>query len=271
MQINANKKQPLTLSYDNLIIGSSLEAVLFAYQTSTPLISTRMERPYYFEEITDFGLGTNKLDIWNKYIFVLSLSGLAPFSDKVKHIRYVDANNIKVVTKEDKLFIIKFNRLFLFDDESFYDLPPHTGFTKKENLVIDWMKTVNSKKHQLEYIDNENKFINRILFHAVGKNYSNGPKKDCLVISYLTESQLYSEKYAEYVVRIKVENILKNNIAEQTSVEHLRRDIIKLGKNTYNDFDNIIFMDCEPEVAWNFGIPRSKINLQKYIKSKLSL
>ena len=270
MESNKQKK-PLTLTYDNLIVGSSLEAILFAHQSSTPLISTRMERPYYFEEIEDFGIGTNKLDVWNKYIFILSLSGFVPFGDKVKHIRYVDANTIKAVTKDDKIFTIRFNRLFVFDDENFYNLPPHTGLTKKENLVVDWLKVTKSQKHKLEYIDSENKFINRILFHAVGRNYSDGPSKDCLVTSYLTDSQLENDKYAEYVVRIKVESVLKQNVSDKTSVEHLRRDIIKLGKNTYDDFDNVTFMDCEPKVAWWFSRPRSKMNLQKYVKAKLGI
>lgn len=272
MQIKKSKKQPLTLSYDNLIVGSSLEAVFFAYQTSTPLISTRMQRPFFFEELNeDFGIGLNKLESWNKYIFILGLVGLTPLSDKIKHIRYLDANNIKAVTLDDTPVNIKFNRLFIFDDHAFYDLPTHTGITTKDSLVVDWMKVLAPIRHQVTFIDRENKFMNKIFFYDVGYQYSAGRKKDCLSVSYLTESQTESDKYADYVVRLKTEKVLKENISDKIVVEHLRRDIIKLGKNTYDNFDNVIFMDCEPKTAWQFGNKRSKINYQKYLNSKLGL
>lgn len=276
MQIRKSKKQPLSLSYDNLIVGSSLEAVLFAHETQTPLINTRLERPYYFEAIDDFGLGTNKLEIWNKYSFILSLSNLMPFSNKIKHIRYVDANSITAVTIEEKSLKIKFNRLFVFDDHKFYDLPPETGVTTNENLVVDWLKVLSGKHHEHDIICRDNKFINKIIFYPGAKPRPDKQAKDCLSLSYLTDSQLYNDKYAEYVVKIKTEKLMaENNIRQngniKIAVEHLRRDVIKLGRNTYEDFDNVIFMYAEPKSTWEFGNKRSKINYQRYLKSKLNL
>jgi len=272
MHLRKSNKQPLKLSYDNLIIGSSLEAVFFAYQTSTPLISTRLQRPLFFEEFEEnFDVGLNKLEAWNKYIFILSLVGLVPFSDKIKHLRYLDEKNIKVVTFDDVSINITFNRLFVFDDNAFYDLPNDNGVTTNNTMVVDWMKVVAPIRHQMQFIDRDNKFMNRILFYDVGYQYSIGPKKDCLAVSYLTESQTENDKYADYVVRLKTESILKEKISNKISVEHLRRDIIKLGKNKYQNFDNVIFMDCEPKTAWQFGNKRAKINYQRYLISKLGL
>jgi hypothetical protein len=267
-----SKKQPLTLTYDNLIVGSSLEAVLFAHQTNTPLLSTRMQRPYFFEEMEDFGIGTNKLDVWNKYIFLLSLAGYVPFSDKIKHIRYIDSNNLKIVTLDDVLVNIKYNRLFIFDDENFYDLPPHIGQTSSRNMVIDWLNIQTKKRHSLSALEYDNNFINKTIFYEVGNNDPIGKKKDCLVVSYLTDKQLGNDNYADYVVKIKIEKTLSELIADsKLQVVHLQRDIIKQGKNIYENFDNVMFMDCEPKNAWLFGNPRSKITYQRYLKNKLGL
>lgn len=276
MKIRKSKRQPLVLTYDNIIVGHSLEAVLFSHQSLTPLICNKMQRPYYFETIEDFGLGTNKLDIWDRHMFLLSLGGLAPFSDKVKHLRYVDANTLKVATHEDVVVTVKFNRMFLFDDQNIYDLPPEVGITNKELMVVDWMKVISGRHHDLDYIDRDNKFINRVIFHEGGRPNLDKQKKDCIAISYLTERQLYDDKYAEYVVRLRTGTIMaehgvKQNHNLKIAIEHLRRDVVKLGRNIYPDFDNVIWMDCEPKTAWQFGNPRSKINYLRYMKSKLGM
>lgn len=276
MQFRKSKKQPLKLSYDNIIVGSSLEAVLFAHQTQTPLICTRFLRPYYFETIEEFGLGSDKLDIWNKYMFILSMGGLVPFVDKIKLLRYIDSNTLKVVCQEETIVTVTYNRLFLFDDYHFYDLPVEPIKTSRNNMIVDWMKVHSGRHHEIDYYDRDNHFMKRVLFHKSGRPKKNLHKKDCIAISYLSDKQLESEKYAEYVVRIKTEKLMeeigiqKNHQAD-IAVEHLRRDKIPIDYNVYEDFDNVIFMDCEPRSAWEFGNPRSKITYLRYIKAKLGL
>lgn len=271
MQTSSDKHQSLTIVYDNLIIGSSLEAVLFAHETQTPLISCRLERPYYFEEIEDFGLGNNKLQIWQKYAFILSLANLMPMSDKIKHIRYVDANTLKVILKADKTIIVKFNRLFVFDDYRFYDLPNETGITTNENMVIDWFHVVSGKHHDFSYLSRGSAFINKILFYERPYGKLARAPKNALALSYLSKSQLDNPKYADYVVKIKTEKLMAENGIASPTIQHLQRDIIKLGRNIYENFDNVTFMYAEPKNTWEFGNKRSKINYLRYINMKLKL
>ncbi len=270
------KKQPLNLTYNNIVVGSSLEAVIFAYQTNTPLICTRFEKPYYFETIEDFGLGTNKLEIWNRHIFLMSIANLVPLSDKIKLIRYVDANKIKIVTTGDKTVYLTFNRLFLFDDHNFYDLPTESGITTEEVMLIDWMSVQSGKYHDYQIYERDNKFINKIIFFPSGNPLNNKQKKDCIVISYIKEKQLHEHKYADYMMRIKTENIMKElgiqrNGAAKITLEHKRRDVVKLGKNTYNDFDNVIYMNIEAKSAYEFTHERQRINYLRYAQTKLGL
>lgn len=276
MNVPTDNNQPLTIVYDNLIIGSSLEAVLFAHETQTPLISCRLERPYYFEEIQDFGLGSNKLEIWQKYAFILSLANLMPMSDKIKHIRYVDANTLKVILKADKTILVKYNRLFVFDDYRFYDLPNETGITTNENMVIDWFHVISGRHHDFSAINRDNPFINKILFYERPYGKLATPPKNALVLSYLSKHQLDNPKYADYVVKIKTEKLMaesgiKQKGASKPAIEHLRRDIIKLGRNIYDNFDNVTFMYADPKSTWEFGNKRSKINYLRYINMKLKL
>jgi len=272
-----SKKQPLKLSYDNIVVGSSLEAVLFAHQINAPLICTKIQKPYFFEEMEDFGIGTNKLDAWNKYIFILGIGGLFPFADKVKLLRYIDANTIKAITWEETVVDIKFNKLFLFSDESFYDLPIQPTKSNNDIIMVDWLKVKSGRYHDYQFIDRESKFINKLIFYAGSNKYGDKQSKDCLVISYLKENEQHYSKYAEYVVKIKTEKILEESGIKQNSilkieVEHLQRDIIPINGNSYEMFDNVIPMiGVEPKTAWQFKKLRFKITYLQYIQKKLGL
>lgn len=276
MVIRKSKKQPLKLAYDNIIVGSSLEAVLFAYNTSTPLIYTRSERPYYFETVEDFGLGTDKLQIWDNTVFLLTLSNLVPFADKIKFIRYLDSNNLKIVTMGDAIINITFNRLFLFDDHNFFDLPEEVGITTKDVMVLDWMKVLSGKYHNYDIIQRDSAFMNKIIFYPSGKRHAVKQKKDCFVVSLIKENNLYDGKHEDYIVRIKTENIFSEygiapNINGKITLEHKRRDVIKLGKSIYADFDNVIYMNIDAKSAHGFISDRPKVNYLKYLKYKLGL
>jgi hypothetical protein len=271
-----HNNKPLVLTYDNLVVGSSLEALLFAYQNSYSLICTRLEVPYYFEEIEDFELGTNKLEIWNKYMYLLSLAGLCPFSDKIKFLRYKEHSQLKAVTQGEKVVTVKYNNLFVFDDHNFYDLPVENGITTKDIMVVDWLKVLSGRHHDLEVIKRDSEFINKLIFYYSGKMLFGKQSKDCIALSYLKDHQLYKDSYAEYVVRIKTQSIMEEHGIKQTgtakiSVEHIKRDVVKLGKNIYENFDNVQFMYITPKEAW-FSLKKyTKINYQRYIKAKLGL
>ena len=113
------------------MVGNSLNAVLYSYLNTKPLVLNNQNKPLFFEflpkefdisklnmEPVEYELqglnsvkkvGSSKLEVWERLIFALSLSGLIPLSDKVASIRVDDT--LKITTQNFKFAEIKFDKL----------------------------------------------------------------------------------------------------------------------------------------------------------------
>jgi len=263
----ANNKTPLDLTYDNLVVGSSLEAFLFAWYSKAPAIYTRNQIPYFFEEIPQFGLGTNKLDLWNKIIYQLSIAGYNPFEDKINIIRLEDNNLLKVITADNGVYNIKFNKLWVFDDYNFDNLPAHNGKTSDQNLVVDYYHIKSASKNPAKVLSREEYFLSKVIF-------LDSLQKNCLSVSTISDSDL--EKYPEYISKIKLETLLRNNGITDLKkypmmIEHKRREVTSLGQNIYDDFGDIYF--CYPDLITidQFARKWFKIDYMKYFRMKMGM
>ena len=135
-------QQPLEINLDKIVIGSSLAAVMCAFYNKFKIIYTDTLKPDIYDTVEDYGLGNSRLDAWNKHIFQLSIAGYIPFGEKVKHIRYVDNNTIKVITKQEGVYTVRFKELYVFDTNNFMDLPPYLSKTSEEIRVLDWFISI---------------------------------------------------------------------------------------------------------------------------------
>lgn len=250
-------RKPLELTYDNLVIGSSLEAVLFAFYNKLKIIYTRNLQPSDVEQIDDFGLGTNKKNIWDKHVFQLAMAGYIPFENKIKNIRYVDANTVKLVSVGDLYYIIKFSNLYVFDDYEFLDIPTSYKSTSKDYRLIDNF-TYNVKKISRENFQRNNKFINQIMFHEKEKKLS--------VVSYTKKDKI--DELPEHLVKIKTESFLD---IKNLELEHVDRLVIDLGQNVYDDFDNVTFVYTDAKLMYDFHRRWVKIDYMKYLRLKMKL
>lgn len=245
-----------SLNYDKIVIGSSLEALLFAFYNKLKIIYTRNLQPNSIEIIEDFGLGNNKKNIWDKHAFQLLLAGYIPFENKVKHIRYISKNEILIITKEDKTYNVSFNNLYVFDDYNFLDLPISSESTSSEYRIVDRFK-YKSKKIDRENIQRQEKFINQIIFED---------KKEILVVSFIKKIDL--DKTPEHLIKIKTENIL-NEL--KLNLDHDNRQIYDLGQNVYEDFDNVCFVYTDAKLMFDFHKRWVKIDYMKYLRLKMGL
>lgn len=266
---------PLEISYDNLVIGCSLEAVMFAFYNKIKIIHTRPLIPDIADNIKDYGLGTNRKNIWQKHVLQLSLAGYVPFENKIKYIRYVDINTLKLITFEENTYIIKFNKLYVFDDYNFLDLPISISRTSDEIRVLDWFKLARGSVYGLESIQSKSKFINQIIFYKNIKNKFNDVNDIC-VVSYFKKKEL--DKYPEHLVKIKTEAAIeqhsianKKNINISISLEHIERQTIDLGKDIYEDFDNALFVYTDEKLMYDFHRTWVKIDYMKYLRMKLGI
>ena len=238
--------------YDEVVVGSDLAALLYAYKHCRPIIFKNILPPKIYEfldknvnlqnlyfkkskKILNFPnerktVGAPMLGLYNRLLYVLSFSGLMLLSDKVEKIR-VEESLLIISTKRGKTIKIKFNHLRVFNPNMVSGLIIKN--IKKQKLkVVDCLKIVH-EKNEIEQINVGDDFINQIHFF-------DGNKID--VISFLDEEDLKSFDFSIIPLYYKLKEVFKQNGVNKRSYKN---DIIleHLERNIYNN-DKI---ECEIE------------------------
>jgi hypothetical protein len=255
-------KMPLVLSYDNLVIGSSLEALYFAHNLKIHVIWTQNQCPLIYEKCEDYGLGDSPHFIWEQLSFQLSIGGYMPFDDRIKTIYYLDKETLKAVTKQESIIYIKFKHLYVFDDKEFFDIPVESGRTTDKQTIYDIFYT---RRITGLYGDiyPENSLITTA-YHYKEKRRNN----------FLTkcESHIAPEPY---MVRLKLIDALNKDplikINKQMVVEHKQRILYDKSVGIREDFDNVTFIYNDIATMHAFSNKRSRIDYMKYFRMKLGI
>jgi len=265
--------------YDNLVIGSDLNAVIFAYLKGYPLVINRDVFPFRFDcfdcnvdlgklclgleeiQLQEKTLGPSKLDAYKHLGFVLNLAGLCPLGRRLYSCRLKEDNLLKITTKNSRMIQIEFDQLYIFNDENFLGLPePIETLNKGMFEVFDWIDATSCTTHPHQYFETEGDFVREIYFYPTERLDGNHPnKKDLVAISYLSEEQLRDYEYSDTYAKFKVLGIMKEagikgarngrDMLDKTKYKHYalklqpyKREVASLQKNLYDDIDNIEFM-----------------------------
>ena len=133
----------MVLSYDKIVIGSSLEALMFAFNNQLPVFFSEAERSFRFDfldpslDLSDLNLvneertlrtfdmemkvGLPKEILWERLMFVLSYFGKVPFANLCKSMRYT-GSTIVFSDEYSKLAEIDFNHCYYFGDKNCHKL-----------------------------------------------------------------------------------------------------------------------------------------------------
>ena len=130
--------------YENIVVGSSLSALIFAYANDCPCFSRnliRLSGLIFYLLITrrltyrvrqkhvvvgdEMDVGTRKQVLWDRLYFLLSLKGLTPLSDLCKTIRCNE--ELVCLNEYSKIFEASF-KMHYFGD------PNASGFVRKNKL-----------------------------------------------------------------------------------------------------------------------------------------
>jgi len=217
--------------FDEIVIGSCLEAVSYSYLSGMPLILNGDKKPYFFEffekdsclekyliKSTEYVLesskgprpvGVSRLEVWERLVFCLSMSGLIPAADKVFSIRVEDDNLLKITTKGSRVIRFKFKKLRIFDSDNVLGLIASREPEKFK--VVDWVNVRSGMTHQYDHLETGDEFIKEIYFHpserlGAGENDN---RKDLVAISYLTREQLDDFEYSDTYAKFKITNLMK--------------------------------------------------------------
>lgn len=208
--------------YDEIVVGSSLRALLFASLNDFPVFFTTPEKPHQFDhfspsvDLSSWGLhnesqlwttpigerstGQPKTALWEHLLFVLGLKGLAPFSDLCSSLRIYE-NELTGHSDYAKLRTVRFGVCHYFDEHATYNLLSCED-KPKTYQVYDTLAFSRGGKHHLDLIETEDSFCNKVWFYLSPRIDGRLPVKDACVLSILTEEQIDDFDFSETIVRL---------------------------------------------------------------------
>jgi len=231
----------MKITKDKIVLGSSIDALSFAYKNNLPFVATRFIPPHKFQP--------EKQELWRKLLFSLSLSNQNLLADKIQTLT-VEDDHLRIITKHKTKVLLYFNFLYVFDDHEVVGLGAPTGVTQDLYEVLDWCNITSGMKQKLDRIDDpDNNFIQHLLLYPSDRIHGNHPdRKDVVGFSYLTKAQLSDTMYSETYARLKILSMMKEQGCRGTrngpffyalKIELNKRDIYNLGRNIYEDTENI--------------------------------
>lgn len=272
-----SKIRDINIKCDNLVVGSSLEALTYSFLNNIPIISSDLTPPFHFEnfehnqDLSVFGLenvtktiktnfaekkvGLNKLWLWERLLFSLSNAGLFPTMDKPVSLRISD-NILKAPTSNARMAKIHYKNLIVFDDNKLQGLRvgQPTGDLCE---VYDWFRVRSGMKHKYDRIEDATDFVKCILFYPSERVTGDHDFKDAVSISYILKKDLNTFEYSDINARFKTKYMMKEagikgarngrDMNDKTKfkyydvkIENITRQIV-YPKNVHKSYDNIIF------------------------------
>ena len=198
----------IKFKYDNLVLGGSLDALYFAFKEGYPIIYKDLEKPFELDEAS----GKNKKELTEQILFLLAISNLHPFANKVEEMR-VEGNKVFVSGKRPWIAEIDVGIIHDFRD-----------IQAAKYKVVDWVNVRSCGPHDFHIITGRSNFAKEVHFYPSQrsnetKNFyiNKNPKlewkdltKDIQIVSYLNKKQLDDEEYGPIYSRIKAKQMMKD-------------------------------------------------------------
>ena len=218
----------MSIHYEKVVIGGNLEAFTYAFKHCLPVLYTNLRPPFRFDYLqpdVDFNLsinpppnvlktasgtttcGPSKLQVWQKLLFLMSVSGKIIYGDTVRSIQ-IDGGEMQLSCDGTQRKSITFDQAVIFDDEKVIGLPIVNKQIKYKNIVYDWVNIVSGGSHEYDLLQYEDEFINTIHFYPSERN-DNTRLKDLVSVSYLTDEQLVDFSYSDTYVKFKLLDLFK--------------------------------------------------------------
>ena len=224
-------------NFDRLLVGGSVECLLYAYMTEIPVIIDKPLRPFEYHEVpVGFDLSflffkpeerVKLINLWDRLAFLLSMGGLLLFPSSVESLKYRD-KTIVVITQDMRKMEIRYDELVMFDSK-----PNNSAW------IYDWFAVKSGAKHEIEILTDEDYLASQLMFidsQRVGVRNS----KDVIAITYLELKDIYNMEYSEAYVAMKTRKMMTEAGIRGTSkgynkqrvrkfspikIEHLNRDV----------------------------------------------
>ena len=214
----------MIIKNDAIVIGSSLAALLYAFNNELPIFFAQTRKPFRFDyldpeldlsflklpgetkSLTTFGedkiVGTPKVLLWERLLFLLGLSGNAPLSDRCTSMRINDQSLI-CSNEYAKIAEIEFKTAYFFGDDKCSGLVAEKEVANDAMMCYDWIAFHRGGKHEIDYIETDDSFVKQIWFYPSDRIDGATKVKDACLVSFLSKEDLSSFDYSETMARFK--------------------------------------------------------------------
>ena len=212
--------------YENIVIGSSLSALLFAIKNDYPLFFAEERRPFRFDylepetnltflkipvrptkSLTTLGkeksIGVPKELLWERLLFLMSLKGNVPLSNLCHNIRY-DGERVICSNEYSKIMEFRFEKCHYFGDKNSIGFIEKTNLDEETYICYDHIAFNSGGKHEIDFIHTGDDFVSEIWFYSSDRIDGNTPVRDACAVSKLTGPQLMEFDHSETMARFKV-------------------------------------------------------------------
>ena len=250
--------------FDKLIIGGSLESLLYCFINSCKLVlindlyPLEIEKIPYCKSLRLLGYEPNetiyKSELWDRLTLVLSMTGFIVTPNTLSSVREIDGGLV-VITEHNKRIKLFSEQILRFD-----------SINKKRLTVVDWFDVRSGNNHGHTIIeDRREKFINKIHFYTSSRVGSNKNMKDIFAVSNLSVDQSMDVNHGEGIARLKVLGMMKNaGIRGQSNgfnkdgrrlhyalrIEHTHRQMRQTYKPLHK-LEKLLLQEPEKEDQWS--------------------
>lgn len=215
----------LIYEHENIVVGSSLIAVMFAFENGYPMVFTEAQRPFRFDFLEpgiayenlkvpdnkttittfqgDVELGTPKYLLWERLMFLLSMDSKVPLSNLCHTIRN-EEQSVSCFNEYSKIAELRYDKCHYFGDGNAYGFVSKKDLAEKNYICYDWVAFNSGGKHEIDYIKTDDNFVNEVWFYPSDRIDGNTAVKDACVVSLMTESDILDFNYSETMARFKL-------------------------------------------------------------------
>jgi hypothetical protein len=215
----------MTHEYENIVVGSSLDALLYAFNNNYPVFFAEARRPFRFDyldqnvdlnflKITRPGHSLTTFDgaklvgqprelLWERLLFLLSLDGKVPLSNLCHTLRYTGETMI-CSNEYSKIAEVQFENCFYFGEDKSEGLAIEKDVADPSYICYDWIAFNRGGKHEIDYIKTNDRLVQEVWFYSSDRIDGATAVKDACVVSALTQCELRSFDYSETMARFKL-------------------------------------------------------------------
>ncbi len=219
------KNKITKLNYEEVVVGSCLNSLLFAFCNNLPVVFSEINRPFkfdYLERKTDlsklkipqqqrtikainssFVVGTPKEILWERLLFLLSMNSMVPLSNLSTSIRNFE-NTISCFNEYSKIANIEYDKCYYFGDANSSGFVKNKVLDSEKYLCYDWVAFNRGGKHEFDYIKTESQFVSEVWFYSSDRIHGKTKIKDACIVSVLDKKQLENFNYSETMARFKL-------------------------------------------------------------------